>query len=500
MAPPTLSSISPPSGPTCGGTPVTLQGTHFSGLDVRDLAVAFGSVAAECVSVVSAEELVAVAPPTGAVGSVGVTVSTNHGATSPVQYSYSSNLDLVTMMALAQLAGTASAERPSGDTRERQQRRILDGINAQLAAITSQLSGSWEAVWVGLTRDRANLAYIAHNTSIDSPLQYALSLRGTQGFGIDILEDLEVATMLPFIGGNVSAGAMEAFTEVVMGTGLLAQLAELLNGQAAPPALYVSGHSLGGAMATTLALYLAQQSWSPAPSIGVYTFAAPTAGDGGFASAFSAAFPDAACVWNQYDIVPSAWWNLVDTGGGGARKPPLLEAAEHFWPGMDPKVGLETSQLVKRIAGAAKGNVYVQPNSLQRPPLVLNACYTHTNPEVTKIASLGDWLKELDYQHNSYLELLGGPSVPDLVPELTSISPTAGGGGCAVTIIGDNFTPDSVVDFGIVPAEVVEVTPTALTAVAPPGAGTVDVRVTTKYGTSAKGAQDRFTYDSFQAS
>ena len=69
--------------------------------------------------------------------------------------------------------------------------------------------------------------------------------------------------------------------------------------------------------------------------------------------------------------------------------------------------------------------------------------------------------------------------------------------GSAVTIIGSGFTAATSVSFGSVPAKSFTVqSGTSITAVSPPGAGTVDVTVTTPLGTSATGPGDDYTYAS----
>ena len=57
-ATPTMTGISPTSGPTAGNTTVTITGTGFSGATK----VLFGNVAAKSFSVVSATEITAVSP------------------------------------------------------------------------------------------------------------------------------------------------------------------------------------------------------------------------------------------------------------------------------------------------------------------------------------------------------------------------------------------------------------------------------------------------------
>jgi hypothetical protein len=70
-------------------------------------------------------------------------------------------------------------------------------------------------------------------------------------------------------------------------------------------------------------------------------------------------------------------------------------------------------------------------------------------------------------------------------------------GGTEVTITGTNFTSGSSVSFGStpVPASMVKVNSAeSITAVSPPGTGTVSVTVTTAGGTSAPVPADEFTY------
>lgn len=82
-------------------------------------------------------------------------------------------------------------------------------------------------------------------------------------------------------------------------------------------------------------------------------------------------------------------------------------------------------------------------------------------------------------------------------PAVSAISPDSGtaAGGTTVTITGTNFYSPVTVDFGTAAATDVTVqSSTHIQATAPPGSGTVDVRVTTPYGTSAAGPGDQFAY------
>ena len=82
-------------------------------------------------------------------------------------------------------------------------------------------------------------------------------------------------------------------------------------------------------------------------------------------------------------------------------------------------------------------------------------------------------------------------------PTVTMVSPTSGPttGMTPVTISGSNFTGATAVDFGATPAASFSVVNNmTITAVSPPGTGTVDVLVTGPGGTSTPSQADLFTY------
>ncbi|MFE6072931.1 IPT/TIG domain-containing protein [Paenibacillus sp. NPDC057886] len=74
-AAPTIASVSPTSGPTTGGTTVTLTGTNLTGVT----GVTFGGRAATSVTVISATQITATAPP-GTAGAIIIAVTTPGGS------------------------------------------------------------------------------------------------------------------------------------------------------------------------------------------------------------------------------------------------------------------------------------------------------------------------------------------------------------------------------------------------------------------------------------
>ena len=82
-------------------------------------------------------------------------------------------------------------------------------------------------------------------------------------------------------------------------------------------------------------------------------------------------------------------------------------------------------------------------------------------------------------------------------PTVSNVAPNKGpeAGGTSVTITGTNFNEAAAVEFGSTGATSFEViSATSITAVAPAGAGTADVSVTTSGGTSATSSADKFSY------
>jgi hypothetical protein len=106
-----VTSVTPASGPTAGGTAVTVDGSGFTGA----VAVDFGSVPASRFTVVSDSQIAAVAPP--GTGTVDLTVTTSAGvsATSTAdQFTYGSVQPVVTVTVNGQAVGVAVPPMPAG--------------------------------------------------------------------------------------------------------------------------------------------------------------------------------------------------------------------------------------------------------------------------------------------------------------------------------------------------------------------------------------------------
>jgi hypothetical protein len=102
--PPTVTKVSPASGPVAGGTPVTITGTNYSGVTAVD----FGANAATSFTVNSATSITAIAPAEAA-GKVDVTVTTPNGTSAlsaKDHYSFTPTVTSVSPNAGSKAGGT----------------------------------------------------------------------------------------------------------------------------------------------------------------------------------------------------------------------------------------------------------------------------------------------------------------------------------------------------------------------------------------------------------
>lgn len=174
----------------------------------------------------------------------------------------------------------------------------------------------WTVIWEGRELN-GNHAFVAGNGR-----EFALAIRGSlinfswAAFQNWIYQDLHVTTQDKWayspdsLEAKVSAGSytgwqnLQNMTDPKSGRLLLPVLDSVLN-LGAP--LLITGHSLGGNLATVYGSFLAttrMNNGKNASRINVITFGAPAAGNEGFALDFNQKFPNSIRVENVYDIVP----------------------------------------------------------------------------------------------------------------------------------------------------------------------------------------------------
>jgi triacylglycerol lipase len=273
--------------------------------------------------------------------------------------------------------------------------------------------GVWKCLWgPEENSDDANLAFVAgYFPDPNLAAQFiCVTIRGTDvdvddisGILYQMWEDLDVADPQPMPWAlkdpaRIASGTLDGL-RVIQGladptTGQT--LTQFLTSFFAKPAnanvkTVVTGHSLGGCLATVVAMWIRAQLLANYPgTIQPITFAAPTAGDSNFATYYDELFPQARRYQNTLDIIPLACYDLDAVNGIYAND--MLETPDPIWLGI---LGMEAAF---DITGAS----YAQPAQGQQ---LLPGSFFPDNST--------DWYAQALHQHHlaTYLGLLTGAPV-----------------------------------------------------------------------------------------
>ncbi|MEM7353667.1 MAG: hypothetical protein AAF657_22910 [Acidobacteriota bacterium] len=178
-----------------------------------------------------------------------------------------------------------------------------------------------------------NVIYVAKNTKAPNGFfteknYYYVGVAGTNfKSSFDwLIEDGLVSWTVPWQSGQPSAGrialgtatglsilqGLSAVPSIPSGStqpmDLMGYLAQQIGSETG--SVHVTGHSLGGALAPVVGLWLDENKphWGPNADVKVHIFAGPTPGDSTFASYYNGRLGGATTsTWNAYDIVPHAW-------------------------------------------------------------------------------------------------------------------------------------------------------------------------------------------------
>ncbi|MBK8553691.1 MAG: hypothetical protein IPL53_22620 [Ignavibacteria bacterium] len=202
---------------------------------------------------------------------------------------------------------------------------LKDSLIIQLSDSSYATNGNWELAWGPcLSPDLGNMMYAVVDSST-TPLSYGIAVRGTNWcFPLNWKEDLGAIEFDPYpYGGtddSISHGALFGLNYLLgmVDSSTGKSLITYLNGINVPDSLkykmYITGHSLGGMLATVLSAWFVDVGYSSKFSLKTYTFAAPSAGNQQFVdhytSIFQAANAESHRVINPNDLVPYFYGDL----------------------------------------------------------------------------------------------------------------------------------------------------------------------------------------------
>ncbi|WP_298519499.1 hypothetical protein [uncultured Kordia sp.] len=202
---------------------------------------------------------------------------------------------------------------------------------------TTAIIGEWKAIWgpIVYANDPTSTSVHADNTMgmyyNESENTIVIGIAGTnvnspygwfvEDFSVHKTISWELVTGVPN-SGNISNGTNTGLN-ILLGminkenTSLITALKNFINDHSNLDNIQVAvaGHSLGGALSPTLALYLVdkKEEWDPnnKASVGAFPTAGPTPGDEGFASYYEKQIAANKIYYlsqhNALDVVPHAW-------------------------------------------------------------------------------------------------------------------------------------------------------------------------------------------------
>jgi hypothetical protein len=439
-ASPSVSSISPGTGPDAGSTTVAITGTGFTGAS----AVSFGGVGGSF-TVYSDTSIVATAPSTSTTGTYDITVTTPSGTSSTGsgdRYAYS--------------AGSAPAVRgilPTSGTTFGGTAVTISGVG--FTGATSVYFGSTAATGFSVLSDTLISAIAPAGTAatVDITVGTASGTSGTGSadqFTFSTISAPAVTALSP-TSGSTTGGTVVTVT----GTNFTGAYAVYFGTVAASAFTVLSDTSI-----------LAQ---APAQAAGMIDIQVSTAnGSSALVTADHFTY-NAATGPSVTSVSPTsgstAGGTVVTVNGSGFMAASAVKfgtvAASAF-------TVLSDTQLVATAPAQASGTVDI----------------TVTTPTSTSSTGSAD---HFTYNNAS-------------APTVTSVTPSSGttAGGTLVTIFGTNLAAATSVTFGGTAATIIaNYGSTAVIAKSPAHAvGTVDIQVTTAGGTSSTGSADHFTYSS----
>ena len=436
---PTVTGVSPSSGPTAGGTSVTVTGTNLTGASAVDFGTANPGTS---ISAVTATSLTVTSP--AGTGTVDVTVTTPNG--------------------------TSAVNAPS------------DHFTYNAAPTVTNVSPNNGPQAGGNTVTVTGSGFVSGSTAVD--------FGPTAGTSVSVASGTSLTVSVPAGTGTVSV------TVITTGGGSSTPLAGAYTYNPPPTVTGVSpssGPTAGGTSVTVSGTNLTGASAvdfgtaNPGTSISAVT-----------ATSLTVTSPAGTGTVDVTVTTPNGTSAVNAPSDHFTYNAPALPTVTGVSPSSGPTAG-GTSVTVSgtNLTGASAVD-FGTANPGTSISAVTATSLTVTSPagtgtvDVTVTTPNGTSAVNAPSDHFTY----NAPALPTVTGVSPSSGPTAG--GTSVTVTGTNLTGASAVDFGTANpgTSISAVTATSLTVTSPAGTGTVDVTVTTPNGTSAVNApSDHFTYN-----
>ncbi|WP_394660229.1 hypothetical protein [uncultured Chryseobacterium sp.] len=229
----------------------------------------------------------------------------------------------------------------------------------------------------------------------------------------------------PFISKGTATGIQNLLGMVSPDTAAApgTSLEQFLTGTkpAEDTAVIFCGHSLGGALSPTLALYLKQKNYLDHFALTlVYPTAGPTPGEANFAELFNTTFPALPSGWEPQPLPYQSWntmhWNSIDVVPHAWDLPDLLKVAKIYGKSPDfwTAVFLDALEGVAVYDATQSGVLYtsIRNSSLEGTPQTSDGKKAINVPPQT----ITDYVSQLFIQHvDLYRDISFDPVVPGLI-------------------------------------------------------------------------------------
>ena len=506
---PAVTGISPSSGPTAGGTGVTIMGSNLSGQTAVDFGSTPGTVTADSATSIT------VTSPAESAGTVDVTVTTPNGtsATSSAdQYTYAaaptvtavnptsgpqgggtsvtvtgSNLANATAVKFGSTAGTVTADTATSITVTSPPGTGTQDVTVTTAGGTSATSSADHFTYTAaptVTVVSPSAGPVAGGTTVtitgtNLTGQTAVDFGSTAG-----TVTADTGTTITVTAPAESAGTVDVTVTTPIGTSATSS-ADHFTYDGVPTVTAVSPNA--GPLGGTTGVTITGTNLTGQTAVDFGASAGTVTADTGTTITVNAPAESAATV----DVTVTTPGGTSATSSNDhftyTAAPTVSAVSPNAGPlGGTTGVTITGTNLTGQTAvdfGSSAGTVTADTGTT----ITVNAPAESAATVDVRVTTAGGTSATSSADHFTY----------DGVPTVTAVSPNAGplGGTTGVTITGTNLTGQTAVDFGASAGTVTADTGTTITVNAPAeSAATVDVTVTTPGGTSAISSNDHFTY------